>query len=133
MAHTVFLTDAERRNRAHLLIDKAPSGFVVTVKEPKRTTDQNAKMWAMLSEISIANPPGYSKATPEIWKCRFLNALGHECQTDIGLDGRPYVIGMSSSALTKSEFTMLIELILAFGAKHNITFKDPVILEERAA
>ena len=132
MAHTVILIDAERRNRAHLLIDKAPPGFVVTVKEPKRSTDQNSKMWAMLSEVSIANPSGYAKATPEIWKCRFLNALGHECQTDIGLDGKPYVIGMSSSALTKSEFAMLIELILAFGAQEGIQFKDPIELEHAA-
>jgi len=129
MVHTVILIDAERRNRAHFLIDKAPDGFVVKVGEQKRTGEQNNKMWAMLSEISIANPKGYLKAAPEIWKCRFLSALGHECETDIGLDGQPYVIGMKSSTLTKSEFAQLIELILAFGAQENITFKDPVILE----
>jgi len=132
MTHTVILRDAATRSRAHTLIEKAPDNFVVTVKEQKRSLEQNAKMWAMLSEISTASLPGYHKATPEIWKCRFLNALGQECETDIGLDGKPYVIGMKSSTLTTSEFMLLIELILEFGARNGVHFNDPVILEKTA-
>lgn len=60
MTQTVVLYDIQRRRQAHRLIDAAPHRAIVEVKEAKRTTDQNALLWAMLSEISRAKPEGRS-------------------------------------------------------------------------
>ena len=55
MTQTVVLRGDAQRVRAHQLVDRAPAGFVVTFKEPTRTNEQNARMWAMLSEIAAAH------------------------------------------------------------------------------
>ena len=129
--HTIILIDEARRDRAHRFIDAAPDNFVVDIREPSRTNPQNAKMWAMLSEISAAKPEGFDVNPPEIWKEIFLDGLGRECRTTTGLDGRPIIIGRSSSKLTKAEFAMLIELIIAFAAKKGIELSDPIVTDER--
>ena len=129
MANTVVLIDGQRKSFAIDLINRAPWGFVVTIKEPTRNTSQNAKMWACLTEISQARPEGYAPGSPEQWKSRFMNALGHEVQTDIGIDGQAYIIGLRSSQLTKSEFAQLIELIISFAAQENIVLHDPPVAD----
>ncbi|KAF2377227.1 hypothetical protein BSN82_17900, partial [Acinetobacter baylyi] len=77
MSQTIILRGAMQREFAKALINKAPIDAVVKISEAKRSDDQNAKMWAMLSDISRAKP-GDRKHTPEVWKCLFMNALGHE-------------------------------------------------------
>jgi hypothetical protein len=58
------------------------------VREPKRTLDQNNKLWAMLTDVSVAMPLG-RRHTPDDWKAIFMNACGWECQFVEGLDGSP--------------------------------------------
>ena len=43
------LSDRQARAGAELAIRGAPEGYVVTICEPTRTLDQNAKLWPMLS------------------------------------------------------------------------------------
>jgi hypothetical protein len=120
-AHTVIL--GKDRTRAHLLVDKAPPGFVCTVKEPKRTLDQNDKMWAMLTDISVAMPGG-RRHTPDDWKAIFMNACGWECQFLEGLDGRPFPQGFRSSKLSKSQMASLITFIQEYGDRHGVRWSD---------
>ena len=48
------------------------------------------------------------------------------------LEGNGFVnLGRSSSDLTKSEMSDLIELIMAFGANHSVVFRDQPV--EQAA
>jgi len=74
---TVILRGPSQRALAKRLIDDAPADAVVNVALPKRTTDQNAKMWAMLSDISRACPDG-RQHTPETWKQLFMDRHGVE-------------------------------------------------------
>lgn len=129
MTHTVRLTGDYSRAQAKRLIDQAPSGFVMTVAEPKRSLDQNAKFHAMLSDISRAKPMG-RRHTPDDWKAILMNACGWECQFIEGLDGRPFPQGFRSSLLTKSQMTTLIEFMLAWGAEQGIRWSDEM---EKAA
>lgn len=123
MSQTVILRGVMQREFAKALIDKAPIDAVVKISEAKRSDDQNAKMWAMLSDISRANPESRMH-TPEVWKCLFMNALGHETAFEMGLDGRPFPIGFQSSRLTKAQMSDLIELIYAWGAQHNVKWSE---------
>lgn len=123
MSQTIILRGAMQREFAKLLIDKAPADAVVKISEAKRTDDQNAKMWAMLSDISRAKPEGRSHI-PEVWKCIFMAALGHETIFETGLDNRPFPIGFRTSKLTKAQMSDLIEFIYAYGAQHNVKWSE---------
>jgi len=123
--HTVILDSQRQRDRAKRLIDRAPPGYVAIVREPRRTLEQNDKMWAMLTDISVAMPMG-RRHTPDDWKALFMNACGWECQFLEGLDGRPFPQGFRSSKLTKSQMSTLIEFMLAFGAEHGVVWSEPM-------
>lgn len=123
MSQTIILRGAMQREFAKLLIDKAPADAVVKISEAKRTDDQNAKMWAMLSDISRAKPEGRSHI-PEVWKCIFMAALGHETIFETGLDNRPFPVGFRTSKLTKAQMSDLIEFIYAYGAQHNVKWSE---------
>lgn len=128
--HTLILSNPRAREAAHNLIDRAPDGYLCNINEPKRTDEQNDKMWAMLSDISRAKPMG-RRHTPDDWKAILMNACGWECQFIEGLDGRPFPQGFRSSNLTKSQMSNLIEFMLAFGAEHGVVWSEP--RERRAA
>ncbi|ARO14404.1 hypothetical protein BVG79_01058 [Ketogulonicigenium robustum] len=121
---TVWLTSAYARRSAHDLIDKAPAGCVVTVREAKRTTDQNAKLWAMLSDISRAKPEGRVHA-PEVWKAAIMSALGHEIIWQPGIDNAPpFPAGFRSSRLSKSQFADLITFAQEYGDRHGVRWTN---------
>lgn len=123
MTQTVWLRGEHQRRLAHQLIDKAPIDAVVKVSAAKRSDDQNAKMWAMLSDISRAKPEGRMHI-PEVWKCIMMAALGHEVKFEMGLDNQPFPIGFRTSRLTKPEMSDLIEFIYAYASKHNIKWSE---------
>lgn len=124
MSHTVVLNSPMARERAKLLIERAPAGFVAKVEEPKRTLDQNARLWAMLSDVSVAMPEG-RRHTPEDWKAIFMNACGWEVQFIAGLDGRPFPTGFRSSRMTKRQMGDLIDFIQSYGDQHGIRWSNP--------
>lgn len=124
--HTVILKEDCHRKRAIDIIKSSPAGYVVTIKEPKRSLDQNALFWALLSELSIAKPGG-RRETPETWKVLVMHACGHECQFIEGLNSRPLPVGFASSKLSVSEMSDLIEWVYAYGAEQGIVFKTPDI------
>jgi hypothetical protein len=122
-SQTVILRGQSQRDFARMLIDLAPQDAVVKVSLAKRTTDQNAKMWAMLSDISRAKPAG-RVATPETWKALAMHACGFAVQFEMGLNGQPFPTGFRSSEMTKDEMSMLIEWLYAFGAENGVRWSD---------
>jgi hypothetical protein len=117
--HLVILHSRYDRERAARAIAAAPAGSVVEVRAPKRTSDQNSLLWAMISQISMAKPQGRHH-TPEVWKALFMHAAGHAVQFEPGLDGSPFPIGFRSSKLTKAQFATLIDFILAYAAEQGV-------------
>jgi hypothetical protein len=122
MTHTVVLVGERQREFAHKLVSQAPVGFVVTVKPQTRSGEQNALMWALLTEISKAKPHG-REATPESWKLLFMHACGHACQFELGLNNQPFPVGFRSSQLTKEQMSDLIEYIHAYAAEAGLELK----------
>lgn len=121
--YSFTLNTAADRARAMQVITAAPEGSRVDVKAAKRSLPQNDRMWAMLTEIAQQLPWHGVKLRPDDWKLIFLDALKREVRAVPNLDGTGFVnIGRSSSDLSKSEMTDLIELIFQFGAKHGIEF-----------
>lgn len=124
MAQTVIIRGDEQRKLAYDLIRRAPADAVVTIKEASRNLDQNAKLWAMLSDISRAMPEG-RRHTPEVWKALMMNACGYAVQFETGLNGEPFPVGFRSSRLTKAQFADLITVAQEYGDRHGVPWSEP--------
>ncbi|WP_374290140.1 recombination protein NinB [Paenirhodobacter enshiensis] len=125
MAQTIILVGRSQRDLAKGLIDRAPDDAVVTVKEGTRNLDQNALMWALLSDISRAKPEG-RQWVPETWKAAFMHSLGHQVKFAEGLDGSgPFPVGFRTSRLSKRQMADLITVILEYGDRHGVPWSVP--------
>ena len=114
------------RDRAASWAAKAPWGTRITFQEAKRTTDQNARMWAMLTEVARQVKWHGQRLSADDWKLVFLSALKQELRIVPNLDGTGFVqLGRSSSSLSVGEMADLMDLIAAFGAREGVTFAEP--------
>jgi hypothetical protein len=121
---TLFLSSKAARQRAHVLIDSAPEGWVVKIAEPTRSDEQNRKLWPTIQEIQRQVPEMAPYSAEDI-KLRFLNALGTEMRFLPVLEGQgSFPVGYRSSTLTVEQFSLLIELLHKYGAEHGVTFKE---------
>ena len=117
------LTGPAQRAYAKRLVDDAPEGWVVTVQEPKRSTDQNALLWAMLADVANAKPDG-RQHTPDAWKALFMHALGHQARFLQGLDGEVFPVGFRSSTLNVKEMGALIDFIDQWGTERGVQWRN---------
>ena len=121
----LILTDKATRQRAATWCLNAPAGCRVEFKEAKRTTDQNALMWASLTEIARQVEWHGLKLSADDWKLMLMAGLNQEMRLVPNIEGNGFVnLGRSSSDLSKAEMGDLIELIFAFGAKHGVVFQE---------
>lgn len=119
------LNSKAERERATDWVWRAPTGTRILFQASKRTNDQNAKMWVLLTEISDQVLWHGLKLSPQDWKLVFLSALNTELRIVPSIDGKGFVnLGTSSSKLSKGECSMLIELIYSFGAERGVKFGD---------
>lgn len=128
--HKIVLSSKYSRERVKALIDRAPDGYIASIAEPHRTHSQNDKMWAMLTDISVAKPGG-RRMIPEDWKVVMMAACGWEVQFLEGLDGRPFPSGFRSSQMTKAQMGDLITFMQAWGDENGVKWTDEQ--QEKAA
>lgn len=129
-----FLANAAVRDRVAKLLASLPDMTRVEIKGPKRTLDQNAKMWAALTDVATQKTHCGRVYPPEDWKIIFLHALGRETRFVPSLDESSFIpIGQSSSDLSKAEMSDLLELIAAWGAQNDVKFQEPVYQDPREA
>lgn len=123
MTQTVILRGQPQRNLAKQFIDKAPENSFVKISPLTRSNEQNNKMWALIEDIMNAMPEG-RQHTKEVWKAIFMNALGHETAFAMGINNEIFPIGFKSSQLSVRQMSDLIEVIYAYGAKHNVKWSE---------
>lgn len=122
---SIRLVGASQRDFARQMIDEAPAGYVVKIAAETRRDAQNRKLWPMLQDIQ-RQVPGMAEFSTEDIKHRFLNALGTEMRFLPALEGQgSFPVGLRSSTLTVEQFSGLVELIYAYGAKHNVRWSEP--------
>lgn len=95
--------------------------MVVEVKPETRSLEANARMWAMLTEISQQVDWYGNKLTPEEWKDVFSAAM-KRAKVVPGLDGGFVVCGQSTSKMTRAEMSEMQSLMEAFGAEKGVRF-----------
>jgi hypothetical protein len=118
----VLAHDQARKGVAQFAMT-APEGWHVIFKPPTRSLDQNARMWAMLGEVSKRVDWYGKKLTPDAWKCVFSAGL-RKSEVVPGLHGDFVVIGQSTSSLTIKEMGDLMTLMEAFMAERGMAFSD---------
>jgi hypothetical protein len=122
VTYRISLSSPAARLRAHALVEKAPSDWMVEIRERTRSDAQNRMLWQLLNDVAISKPQGRCH-TPDVWKCIFLAALGHEQLFEAGLDGRPFPLGFRSSKLTVAQMAELISFIEAWGTQNGVRWK----------
>jgi len=121
----LILAHPQARQRALDAVREAPEGYSVTIAEPTRNTAQNARMWAMLGDVSRQVEWYGKRLTPEDWKHVFSSSL-RRLEVVPNLDGTGFVaLGMSTSRLSVREMADLITLIDAFGAERAVEWSEP--------
>lgn len=129
---TITLRGPSQRAYAKQVIDQAPDGHVVRIAAETRRDAQNRKLWPMLADLQRQVPAMATYSTEDI-KLRFLNALGSEMRFLPALEGEGmFPVGLRSSTLTVQQFSALVELIYAFGAKHDVRWSEPHPLKDVA-
>ena len=124
-AQSIRLLGDTQRAYAKQMIDAAPAGWVVKIAAETRRDAQNRKLWPMLADIQ-RQVPGFNEYSTEDIKHRFMNALGTEMRYLPLLEGQgQFPVGMRSSTLTVEQFSGLVEMIYAFGAKHGVKWSEP--------
>ena len=101
----------------------SPLMFSVEMYQPPRTSAQNAKMWAALSDIAEQVEWYGKKYTKEDWK-DILSASWRRVTLAPGVDGGVVALGVRTSKLSKQDESDLIELIHAFGAEQGVRWSD---------
>lgn len=98
--------------------------LVVSIQEMTRTLEQNARMWATLTDISEQVVWHGLKLTPEEWKHIFTATLKGQ-KTVPNLDGTGFIIlGQSTRVMSKKELSNLLELAYAFGAERDVKWSE---------
>lgn len=122
---TVTIRSEDDRRQIATWARNVDLGTVVTFRKKSRSSEQSAKMWAMLHEVAEQVEWYGTKMEAEDWKDCFTASLRH-ARVVPGIDKGTFVpLGMHTSTMTIEEMTNLIELIYAFGAEHNVIFKAP--------
>lgn len=107
------------RQRAAQAVMSAPDGFIVEIKEPNRSLEQNAKFHALCNDIAKS---GYQFAgkprKPSAWKVLLVS--GHAVATDEGseivpgIEGEFVNIRESTASMSVKRGASLIEYTLAY-------------------
>lgn len=135
--HIVTLANDRLRAKAIEYVEKAKPDSRVEFKGPKRSTDQNAAMWAMLSDLSRELRWYGQMLDAEEWKLVMLDALRRDRRDEMKLvpntDGTGFVSisGASSSDLEWEEMRDLLTIIRAFGDQHEIEWSVPRPKDDR--
>lgn len=111
--------------KAHLM---AGQPMVLEVKEKTRSSEQNARMWALLTDVSRQVDWYGQKLTPDEWKDVFSASLKKQKAVP-GLDGGFVILGQRTSKMSIREMGELMELIEAFGAQKGVRFSAPEWME----
>jgi hypothetical protein len=129
-----ILPDADNRLGRELIgswVATAPAGYVVTVKPPRRTLDQNAIFHALVDDITKAKPEWNGMAmSTEDWKQLLI--LSHAVTTEGAgirlvrdLEGNGLVqLRESSARMSKARATSLIDYTIAWASAQGIKLRD---------
>lgn len=125
------LINPQVRANARQAIDEAPEGYMCEIKPRTRSLDQNALMWAVLTDLSrqVLWPVNGVKErlSPEDWKDIITASLTQENRIAQGIRGGFVMLGKSTSRMTVKEMSEVIEFAHAFGTEQGVRWSPTAI------
>jgi hypothetical protein len=122
MSRALLILGPSTRERAHHWVSNAPDGTRLEFKQPKRSIEQNALMWARLTDIARQVEWYGQKLSADDWKDVFSASL-RKARVVPGLDPGSFVpLGMRTSDMSKEEMGQLLDLVDAFAAERGVKF-----------
>lgn len=117
------MAHSEARRRAVAAVAEAPAGWVVEVRPPKRTGEQNALLHALLSEVADRCEWVGRRWDRDTWKRLLTGAWTRANKEPVvmlpALDGQGVeIVFRRTSTLSKRECADLIEFIQAWAAEN---------------
>lgn len=98
----------------------------LTIKREKRSLDQNALLWSILTDLSKQVKWYDQTLTKEEYKDLLTAGLKKQKAVP-GIDGGFVMLGTSTSAMTKEEMSDLITLAHAFGDERGVKWSPTSI------
>lgn len=129
MKYTVFLIDGKRKDYAKNIINQAPEDYVAVIKPKTRKEVQSEKFHAMCGDVSKQYKYQGRFLTKDQWKILFISA--HSIATGLGsdivegLEGEFANLRESSSQMSVSRMSSVIEYVLCFGSEKGIIWSCP--------
>ena len=121
--HSPIRSQSPERMRLRAWVNNCPPGTRIEFRAPRRSIDQNARLWAMIGDVAKAKPGGRDY-DPDDWKCLFMAAWRKEFRVLPSLDGRSLVPIYRSSELSKTEMADLQEFIAAWCVENGVELDD---------
>lgn len=131
MSHRKTFVLASQRVLANALdaVRSAAPFSVITIAQKTRTTEQNAKLHALLSDLARSDIEWAGKRrTLDEWKVLMISA--HAVATDgageviPGIEGEFVAIRESSASMGVARASSLIEYVLAFCVTNGVELKE---------
>lgn len=101
---------------------------IVRPVKSRRSLIQNAKMWAMLADVSrqVQWPVNGVLETldSEDWKSLITAAARQETRVAAGLNGGAVMLGVSTRKMTTQQMADVIEYLYAFGADKGVKWSE---------
>lgn len=133
---TFILSHEIARQGAMVAVREATPGFVVTISEPRRNVDQNARFHAMCSDFARSGIQWAGKTrSADQWKVLLVS--GHAVATKEGaemvpgLEGEFVNVRESTALMSVRRSSSLIEYTRAMGDQMGVRWSEPA--ERRAA
>lgn len=106
--------------------------FEVEVREPRRTLDSNAAMWATLADIAahvewphtVDGNWQIGQMDAESWKAVLTAAFEAETRMAQAVNGGTVMLGARTSKFSKRRMGEFLEFVHAFGAERGVRFSD---------
>lgn len=105
------------RSKILQIISQAPDGYVVEVRKPSRSLEQNALYWTLIREIADTVSVEGKRFIPEVWHRYFKNRFLPGRIIELP-DGKVIESDPSTSDLSVDEFSMYIEEVAQFKELH---------------
>jgi hypothetical protein len=132
--HILTLTKGNRSLAVKGVIN-APDGYVLELREARRSDPQNAALHGLIAQIIKQRPTHNGiRMDKALWKATFMQALGEEVRFVPTLEGDGvFPIGLSTRELPKGRFADLMELIMAWMSREGLSIEHFDAAEDRGA
>lgn len=121
----LILTGEAARKAACRHILAAPEGYMVEIKQATRSLEQNAALWAALTDLANQTDWHGIRLSADEFK-DLLSAGLVKAKVVPNMTGDGFVIlGQRTSKMTKRQMGDLLDLVYAFGLERGVKFTAP--------